>query len=211
MTDASPYFLGLPFDDLMVLANLRTIRGQPGGKTQTRRTPNDLLLAAERAQADGRPIIGWQRECFQLLRFGDYLPTRAFPCDVRYRADDRCRDLSAAVRGYQWRPSIHMPEKACRVVLEGLRIRRERLGDIAEDDAKAEGMCPIHHGDGQYYWHWAPREPDGKDWTHPEDAFADLWNHINGTDAWRRDADMEVMVLTYTPVLRSVSEYRRAA
>ncbi|AUN31994.1 hypothetical protein [Niveispirillum cyanobacteriorum] len=211
MTHPAPYFLGLPFDDLMVMANLRAINGQQGGKTQTRRKPNDLLLAAERAQADGRPIIGWQRECFQLLRFGDYLPTRGFPCDVRYRATDRCRDLPADVRGHQWRPSIHMPEKACRVVLEGLSIRRQRLGDIDEDDAKAEGMCPILHGDGQYYWHWAPREPDGRDWAHPQGAFADLWNHINGPGASKRDADIEVMVLTYTPVLRSIVDYRRAS
>ena len=39
-----------------------------------------------------------------------------------------------------WRPSIHMPRWACRLVLEVLTVRVERLQDITEEGAKAEGF-----------------------------------------------------------------------
>ena len=42
-----------------------------------------------------------------------------------------------------WRPSIHMPRWACRLVLPLVSVRVERLRDITEAGAKAEGVEPI--------------------------------------------------------------------
>ena len=39
----------------------------------------------------------------------------------------------------KWRPSIHMPKKAARIFLEVTNVRIERIQDITEEDAKAEG------------------------------------------------------------------------
>lgn len=71
-----------------------------------------------------------------------------------------------------WRPSIHMPRWASRITLEITDVRVERLHEISEADALAEGsqhpsLVPIV-GAG-----WSSR-----------DMYARLWEHINGAGSW---------------------------
>lgn len=91
----------------------------------------------------------WVRENFCALRAGDYLPVKpqqGMAQDIRYQATDRLRDTPADVRGYGWRPSIHMPRWARRITLEVTAVRVERLQDISRHDALSEGVdwktCP---------------------------------------------------------------------
>lgn len=149
-----------------------------GTKTQTRRIvkPQDIDVS------DGVPFLlpyaSGVPEPVQVVcpqgRPGDRLWVRETFADVGwpptgpqyvYRADPDSGDNDVQ----KWKPSIFMPRWASRIALEVVSVRVERLQKISEDDARAEGV-----GEG-------PQEG----WvTGPVVAYADLWDSINGRDAW---------------------------
>ncbi|HDZ0731651.1 TPA: hypothetical protein RRT60_002774 [Klebsiella pneumoniae] len=79
-----------------------------------------------------------------------------------------------------WRPSIHMPRWASRILMEITDVRVERLNAISEEDARAEGII-----DGGCLNCGEP-EPCGCANPEPDatDAFAYLWQSIYGQDNW---------------------------
>lgn len=75
----------------------------------------------------------WVRETFTEAQKGGYL----------YRADGTNKQLGV---WWGWKPSIHMPRRASRILLEITDIGVEQVQDISEEDALAEGVneliCP---------------------------------------------------------------------
>lgn len=57
-----------------------------------------------------------------------------------YKADNRDYPVNVGVGEHGWKPSIHMPREAARIFLQVTNVRVERLQDITEEDAIAEGM-----------------------------------------------------------------------
>ena len=89
----------------------------------------------------------------------------------------------------RWTPSIHMPRAASRITLEITSVRVERLQDISEADAMAEGIveCPISADDeGPRRIGYMVGPDDGKSGLSvtPIQAYRDLWESINGPDSW---------------------------
>lgn len=88
------------------------------------------------AQKDNRPIFhqepeNWDDEEFWLIPH--YRATDPAP-DLFY--EDQKEDGPTC----RWRPSIHMHRWASRILLEITNIRIERVQDISEEDAVAEGI-----------------------------------------------------------------------
>ncbi|PYD15813.1 hypothetical protein [Pseudomonas syringae] len=79
-----------------------------------------------------------------------------------------------------WKPSIHMPRWVSRILLEITDVRVERLNDIAENQARAEGIT-----DGGCN-NCGNNEPCGCECPAPSavDSFVHLWDSINGAGAW---------------------------
>lgn len=82
--------------------------------------------------------------------------------------------------GYKWKPSIFMPKNAARIFLEITNIRIERLANISEEDAVAEGCF-------QY-----EKETD---WLTAKYGFELLWKSINGIESF--DSNPFVWVIEF--------------
>lgn len=95
---------------------------------------------------------------------------------VLYRADYEDKIL-----GKGWKPSIHMPRWASRITLEITGVRVERLNDISEQDAAAEG---VEKAFGSSYKHYLD---DKKDCGYATASFSSLWESINGAGSWQQN------------------------
>lgn len=84
------------------------------------------------------------------------------------------------VEALRWRPSIHMHRDQSRITLEVTGVRVDRLQDISDEDAAAEGIDYQPNG-GELYRPWRGHE---RWWERPRPAFRDLWDHINGPESW---------------------------
>jgi len=76
-----------------------------------------------------------------------------------------------------------MPRWASRLTLEVTEVRVQRLQDISEEDARAEGVMSLTEDEVEV------TNPGGHTWTRgPAIArYQLLWNSINGTGSWERN------------------------
>jgi hypothetical protein len=98
---------------------------------------------------------------------------------VAYKADDQSGCTT-------WRPSIHMPRWASRITLEVTEVRVERLQDISEEDAIAEGI-KVQTGllGESVYWDYLNNESRSPRLFSATDSYYTLWDSINGkTHPW---------------------------
>lgn len=110
---------------------------------------------------------------------------------VIYRADgsiDWCDDDGYEDGRSCWKPNIHMPRLACRILLEITDVRIERLNDISNDDAMAEGMDD-GTSDAALAVGWFEK---------PRRAFRRLWEQIYGQESW--EANPWVWVVEFKKV-----------
>ncbi|MFF6481219.1 hypothetical protein ACET31_11325 [Pseudomonas aeruginosa] len=136
----------------------------------------------------------WVREAWTIDLLAAYSTEKGYDSEyeLRYRADDAAREIHVAPgepdpylalydsqRG-DWRPSIHMPRWASRILLEITAVRVERLQDISEEQALAEGVR------GEPCDHARQACSDIGCWGDTaKGAFGFLWEQLNGAGAWQ--------------------------
>lgn len=191
-----------------------------GRKTQTRRVikpqpeinKNEYFLWKTNkffyGSLDGTPNLNMIEKC-PYGKVGDLLYVRETivhggyeGAPIAYAADGK---RAPFIWPSHWkrhcRPSIHMHRWASRLTLEITDIRVERLKDISEEDAGAEGVEFFKTGDSygddityhfkDYLCKGIHADNDGEpivyNNTFPDDAissFKSLWSSINGKDSW---------------------------
>lgn len=160
-----------------------------GTKTQTRRLMAPRIVALLGSNAGG--LDSEQEHCPYGIP-GDRLWVREAWASVRsFEVDDECLLIYRA-DGEQpvkttWRPSIHMPRRASRIDLEVTEVRVQRLHDITEEDARAEGFdewipCNVITGLKGVHVGGAHRQATCRE------HFSIAWDAINGKRSpWDRN------------------------
>ena len=151
-------------------------------------TDAELIMTAYKAPYEPGDIL-YVRETWCALPVNEAGHMRGHSV-YYYKADGDLRP--EGWRG-KWEPSIHMPKEAARIWLKVTDVRVERLQEITEDGAKAEGAIVnrgfIHSPENEYDSIHTARE-----------HFAEIWNNtIKKSDLERYgwDANPYVFVIEF--------------
>ena len=148
----------------------------------------DLYL--EDDDADGEKYNNWW------IKLGDALDAAGCKMD----SEDRYQNVEEFIK---WRPSILMPKTMARIWLEVKIVRVERVQDISEDDAMAEGITTDilpacgDHPDLQCY---VTMPDDNHAYPTAQEAFEKLWNSINKKRGFGWDVNPWVWVVEFEKV-----------
>lgn len=112
-----------------------------------------------------------------------------------YKADGELRP-----KGWRgtWHPSIHMPKEAARIWLRVTNVRVERLQEITENGAKAEGISEEW---ARSWWKPTYNDPDSGGYPKYRDTFAyEVWDSTikkSDLDRYGWDANPWVWVVEF--------------
>lgn len=158
-----------------------------GRKSQTRRVlkpqpPHGLMPECIANPGEAQPIgAGWSRgdrlwvrETWTARMVHGWTiadaRSRMYQEEILYRADGH-----DSIDG--WWPSIHMPREFSRLTLIVTDVRVQRLQEISEADALAEGLM-LASNQIEEFWRW-PEPLHERLWLSPVAAFRDLWDGLN--------------------------------
>jgi hypothetical protein len=121
----------------------------------------------------------------------DYLYAADGPSVTQSFIKRKDRLYRGGVEPMYWkRPAIFMPRVASRITLEIVSVRVERLQDISEADAIAEGCNPAQHllgGDDVAVYEamqWLEKQSGRSRTNHAIARYMVLWESINGAGSW---------------------------
>lgn len=171
---------------------LNSAFGKPGDRIWVRETFQGPLFDYDLMDSYCKDPTPFEKPEFCVYK-ADGVPAPEF-----YDADDELHCC--------WRPSIHMPRLASRILLEITDVRVEQLNAISPEDAESEGLERTNFtGFGDEPGLPSYPEPDvyfdplKKQWKeYPPEAFAGLWESIYGEGSWQ--ANPWVWVISFKRV-----------
>ena len=174
------------FADLLARSSARTWYGEPSISLPA----HPDLAALPRVQA-GDAL--WVREtwrtaadldgktCAQIAEACENAHYREPWAPIWYEADGRkanADDIDVDWGGWSWtaRPAVHLPRWACRLVLPVVEVRVERLRQLTDDDARAEG-CESRDDFARL---WDSLAPSGATWVADPLVLVYRWEPVGG-------------------------------
>lgn len=151
------------------------------GRFWKKREPNNPLIEDVKIPYNVGDIM-WVRETWQIT---DFLHPSDENYGYIYKASENGSEWAASDENWKWKPSIFMPREACRLFLKVTGVRVERLQDISEEDAKAEGI------NKQFFIDRGISTPESMEEFAARGfykrGFTILWQSINGEKSWNEN------------------------
>lgn len=113
---------------------------------------------------------------------------------------------TGCVEGGRPRPSIHMPRWASRLTLTVTDVRVQRLQEISEADAIAEGIAPTDASDPHPFGRWKDYSGEADYFIAPQNSFRSLWDSLNAERGFGWDANPWVVALTFAVHRRNIDQ-----
>lgn len=129
----------------------------------------------------------WCRETWQI---SDWIHPSDENYGYIYKASENGKDWEENSRDWKWKQSI-LPKEACRLILKIESIGVERIQDITDEGAIAEGIIMNNIPHPGWYWMENVYCTDS-----PYLAYNLLWNKINGKESW--DKNIWVWVIKFS-------------
>jgi hypothetical protein len=165
-----------------------------GRKTQTRRVvkPTDVISGSPNSPLVMPTVVKsphkagdilWVRETWGIhecekCMVGIPALGGVCTCEYVYKADYQWPEL------VRWKPSIHMPREAARLFLRVTDVRAQRVQDISEEDATAEGCYCLYEAAIPF------QRLDGQ-------SFQALWDSINAKRGYGWDTNPFIWAYTF--------------
>jgi hypothetical protein len=109
---------------------------------------------------------------------------------IVYRADEE-------IDGMVWSPSMFMPRRYSRLTLTIKSVRVERVQDISEADAKAEGISVLPLQDESDPSAWYQSEPGVHQGRSARASYAMLWDSINAKRGYSWESNPWAWVIEF--------------
>lgn len=170
----------------------RIVRRTDAGRVKAPRSSRNWHLddpdAVKACPYGGPGDLIWVRETWGVL-YQQFRNDRDEP--TWYRASGDLESLPT------WYPSIHMPRWRSRLTLELTEVRLQRVQDISEQDAEAEGIECIGGNFSCSPWRDYSKEQRYKFFSAPSASFRSLWDSINAKRGYSWDSNPWVWALTF--------------
>lgn len=125
--------------------------------------------------------------------------------NITYRADQ----IHAMV-AVPWKPSIFMPRAKSRLTLIVTDVRVQRLREISEADAVAEG-CFKGKATGRVFENLASMHLGGDEWASARNWYADLWDSLNAKRGYGWEQNPWVVALTFEVIKKNIDQIEKEA
>ena len=135
----------------------------------------------------------WVRETWQHTKSAINLSLDDENSGYIYKASQNGKDWEKNTEEWKWKPSLFMPKEACRIFLKVVSVHAERLQDIDEQSAIAEGiedmLLNVDVSSNAYRNYMVTKKDFEADhWSHVAndaiESYQTLWQKINGKKSW---------------------------